>query len=114
MHHKSVASRQSSVVCASIVCHGFLDLALKTIEREKPGSERPSCKVTVRILKIVAGIILLAGAAWSTVRTYKGRGKSSWVILLFALFLVALGLYFLFDAIGGYVRDFRIGSEWIK
>jgi uncharacterized membrane protein YhaH (DUF805 family) len=70
--------------------------------------------VTMRILKILAGIILLGGAAWTTVRTYKGRGKSSWVILLFAMFLVTLGLYFLVDAVGAYWRDFRIGSEWIK
>jgi uncharacterized membrane protein YhaH (DUF805 family) len=68
----------------------------------------------MRILKIVIGIILLGGAAWTTVRTYKGRGRSSWLVLLFAIFLVALGLYFLVDAIGAYVRDFRIGSEWIK
>jgi hypothetical protein len=68
----------------------------------------------MRILKIVAGIILLGGAAWATVRTYRGRGKAPWLILLFALFLVALGLYFLVDAFGAYLRDFRIGSEWIK
>jgi uncharacterized membrane protein YhaH (DUF805 family) len=68
----------------------------------------------MRILKIVAGLILLGGAAWATVRTYKGRGKSSWVILLFAIFLVALGLYFLVDAFGAYVREVRVGSEWLK
>jgi hypothetical protein len=68
----------------------------------------------MRILEIVAGIILLGGAAWTALRTYKARGKSSWVILLFALFLVALGLYFLVDAIGAWLRDFRVGSEWIK
>jgi uncharacterized membrane protein YhaH (DUF805 family) len=68
----------------------------------------------MRILKIVAGLILLGGAAWATVRTYKGRGKSSWVILLFAIFLVALGLYFLVDAFSAYLREFRVGSEWIR
>jgi hypothetical protein len=68
----------------------------------------------MRILKIVAGIILLSGAAWATVRTYKGRGKASWLILLFALFLVALGLYLLVDAFGAYLREFRIGSEWLR
>jgi uncharacterized membrane protein YhaH (DUF805 family) len=68
----------------------------------------------MRILKIVAGIILLGGAAWATVRTYKGRGKSSWLVLLFALFLVALGLYLLVDAFGAYLREFRIGSEWVR
>jgi hypothetical protein len=66
------------------------------------------------IVEIVVGIILLGGAAWATVRTYKGRGKSSWVILLFALFLVALGLYFVVHAFTAWLRDFRIGSEWIK
>jgi hypothetical protein len=66
------------------------------------------------ILEIVAGIILLGGAAWATVRTYKGRGMSSYIILLFAIFLVALGLYFLVDAFGAWLRDFRIGSEWIR
>jgi hypothetical protein len=68
----------------------------------------------MRILEIVVGVILLGGAAWATVRTYKGRGKSSWLILLFALFLVALGLYFVVDACAKLLRDFRIGSEWIK
>ncbi|HLN99285.1 MAG TPA: hypothetical protein VK208_12565 [Pyrinomonadaceae bacterium] len=68
----------------------------------------------MRILEIAAGIILLGGAAWTTVRTYKGSGKSSWAILLFALFLVALGFYFLVDAVGAWLRDFRVGSEWIK
>jgi len=68
----------------------------------------------MRILEVVAGIILLSGAAWTAVRTYKGRGTSSYLILLFAIFLVTLGLYFLVDAVGGWVRDFRIGSEWIK
>jgi uncharacterized membrane protein YhaH (DUF805 family) len=68
----------------------------------------------MRILKIVAGLILLGGAAWATVRTYKGRGKSSWLILLFAIFLVALGLYFLVDAFSAYLREFRVGSEWIR
>jgi uncharacterized membrane protein YhaH (DUF805 family) len=68
----------------------------------------------MRILKLIIGIILLGGAAWTTVRTYRGRGKSSWLVLLFAIFLVALGLFFLTDAIGGYLRDFRLGSEWIK
>jgi hypothetical protein len=68
----------------------------------------------MRILKLVIGIILLGGAAWTTVRTYRGRGKSSWLVLLFAIFLVALGLYFVTDVVSAYVRDFRIGSEWIK
>jgi uncharacterized membrane protein YhaH (DUF805 family) len=68
----------------------------------------------MRILEIVIGVILLGGAAWTTVRTYKGRGKSSWLILLFALFLVGLGLYFIVDACAKLLHDFRIGSEWIK
>ena len=77
-------------------------------------AEKKNIKQTMRILEVVAGLILLGGAAWATVRTYKGRGKSSWLILLFAIFLVALGLYFLVDAVGGWMRDFRIGSEWIR
>ena len=68
----------------------------------------------MRILKIVTGLILLGGAAWATVRTYKGRGTSSWVILLFALFLVALGLYLLVDNFAAYLREFRVGSEWLR
>jgi len=68
----------------------------------------------MRIVEIVVGVILLGGAAWTTVRTYKGRGKSSWVILLFALFLAALGLYFVVDGSAVLVRNFRVGSEWIR
>lgn len=68
----------------------------------------------MRILEIAIGIILLAGAAWTTVRTYKGRGTSSFLILAFALFLVALGLFFLVGAFGGLLREFRIGADWIK
>jgi hypothetical protein len=68
----------------------------------------------MRILETVVGIILLGGAAWTAVRTYKGRGPSSYVILLFAIFLVTLGLYFLVDAFSASLRDFRIGSEWLK
>lgn len=68
----------------------------------------------MRILELLAGIVLLGGAAWATIRTYKSRGKSSWLILMFAIFLVVLGLYLLVDAFGAYVRDFRVGSEWLK
>lgn len=68
----------------------------------------------MRILEIAIGIILLGGAAWTTVRTYKGRGTSSFLILAFAVFLVALGLVFLFGAFGALLRDFRFGSEWIR
>ena len=82
--------------------------------RERWQTLGPTRAVTMRILKIVAGIILLGGASWATVRTYKARGKASWAILLFAIFLVALGLYFVVDAVSAWLRDFRIGSEWIK
>jgi hypothetical protein len=68
----------------------------------------------MRILQVVVGIILLGGAAWAVVRTYKGRGKSSWVILMFALFLTTLGLYFIVHAFTVWLRNFRVGSEWIK
>jgi hypothetical protein len=68
----------------------------------------------MQLLEIAIGIILLGGAAWTAVRTYKGRGVSSYLILVFAIFLVALGLFFLFDAFGALLRDFRIGGEWLK
>ena len=68
----------------------------------------------MQILELVTGLILLGGAAWATVRTYKGRGKSSWFILVFALFLVILGLYFIVDVVAAWVRDFRVGPEWIR
>ena len=68
----------------------------------------------MRIIEIVIGIILLGGAAWTTVRTYKGRGISSFIVLAFAVFLVALGLAFLFGAFGEFIRNLRFGSEWIK
>jgi len=48
------------------------------------------------MIEIAIAVILLGGAAWTTVRTYKGRGISSIFILGFAVFLVALGLSFLF------------------
>ena len=47
------------------------------------------------------------------VRTYKGRGMSSFLILAFAVFLVALGLAFLFGAFGALLREVRIGGDWI-
>jgi hypothetical protein len=59
-------------------------------------------------------MILLGGAAWTTVKTYKGRGTSSFLILAFAIFLVALGLSFLFGAFRPLLRDFRISGDWIK
>jgi ABC-type polysaccharide/polyol phosphate export permease len=68
----------------------------------------------MRTLQIAIGVILLGGAAWTTVRTYKGRGKSSFLVLAFAVFLVALGLFFLFGAFGALFRDFRFGSDWIR
>ena len=68
----------------------------------------------MRILEIAIGIILLGGGAWTTVRTYKGRGTSSFLILAFAMFLVALGLFFLFGAFSALLRDFRFGSNWIR
>jgi hypothetical protein len=68
----------------------------------------------MRTLEIAIGIILLGGAAWTTVRTYKGRGASSFLILAFAIFLVGLGLFFLFGAFGALLRDFRIGADWVR
>ncbi|HET6975580.1 MAG TPA: hypothetical protein VFI24_04610 [Pyrinomonadaceae bacterium] len=68
----------------------------------------------MRIIEIAIGVILLGGAAWATIRTYKGRGLSSILVLAFAVFLVALGLAFLFGAFGELVRNWRFGSEWLK
>ena len=68
----------------------------------------------MRLIEIVIGVILLGGAAWTTVRTYKGRGVSSIFVLAFAIFLFALGLSFLFGAFGALVRNIRFGSEWLK
>lgn len=68
----------------------------------------------MRLIEVVIGIILLGGAAWTTVRTYRGRGISSILVLAFAIFLVALGLAFLFGAFGEFFRDLRFGSEWLK
>ena len=68
----------------------------------------------MRIIEIAIGVILLGGAAWTTVRTYRGRGISSILVLAFAVFLVALGLAFIFGAFGELVRNLRFGSEWLK
>ena len=68
----------------------------------------------MRIIEIAIGLILLGGAAWAAVRTFKGRGLSSIFVLAFAIFLVALGLSFLFGAFGALVHDLRFGSEWLK
>ena len=68
----------------------------------------------MRLIEIAIGIILLGGSAWATVRTYKGRGMSSIVVLAFAVFLVALGLAFIFGAFGEFMRNLRFGSEWLK
>ena len=68
----------------------------------------------MRMIEIAIGVILLGGAAWTTVRTYKGRGISAIVVLAFAVFLVALGLSFLFGAFGEFMRNLRFGSEWLK
>ena len=67
----------------------------------------------MRLIEIAIGIILLGGAAWTVVKTYKGRGTSSWLILAFAIFLAALGMIFLFGAFSAVLRDFRISGNWI-
>ena len=78
------------------------------------GKPVPELTTAMRILEIVIGVILLGGAAWTTVRTYKGRGISSILVLAFAVFLVGLGLAFIFGAFGEFVRNLRFGSEWLK
>ena len=78
------------------------------------GQARFRVTTVMRIIEIAIGVILLGGAAWTTVKTYKGRGISSILVLAFAVFLVALGLSFLFGAFGELVRNLRFGSEWLK
>lgn len=68
----------------------------------------------MRMIEIAIGVALLGGAAWSAIRTYKSRGTSSWFIMVFAMFLAALGLFFLFGAFTAVVREFRISGSWIK
>jgi hypothetical protein len=68
----------------------------------------------MRMIEITIGVILLGGAAWTMVRTYKGRGISSILVLAFAIFLAGLGLCFLFGAFGALVRNLRFGGEWLK
>jgi hypothetical protein len=78
------------------------------------GPARLRINKTMRLIEIAIGVILLGGAAWTTVRTYKGRGISSILVLAFAVFLVALGLAFIFGAFGEFIRNLRFGSEWLK
>jgi hypothetical protein len=66
------------------------------------------------MIEIAIGVILLGGAAWTTVKTYKGRGISSFLVLAVARLQVAPGLAFLFGAFGELVRNLRFGSEWLK
>ena len=91
---------------------------MTNIRREagEPWGASPVAALTraMRLIEIAIGVILLGGAAWTTVRTYKGRGISSFFVLAFAVFLVALGLSFLFGAFGELVRNLRFGSEWLK
>ena len=68
----------------------------------------------MRILEIAIGITLLGGAVWAGFRTYKGRGTSSYFIMVFAMFLAALGLFFLFGAFSAVMRELKISSSWIK
>ena len=68
----------------------------------------------MRLLEIAIGITLLGGAAWTTVRSYRGRGTSSFLVLAFAVFLVALGLSFLFGAFGALLRDVSVGGGWLR
>jgi hypothetical protein len=39
---------------------------------------------------------------------------ASILVLAFAVFLVALGLAFIFGAFGEFVRNLRFGSDWLK
>lgn len=66
------------------------------------------------MIEVLIGTVLLAGAVWSGFRTYRGRGMQSILVLLFAIFLAALGLFFLFGAFSAVVREFRISGSWIR
>ena len=68
----------------------------------------------MRIVEIIIGIILLGGAAWTMVKSYKDRGTSSVLVLAFAVFLVSLGLLFVFGAFTAWFRDFKFGSQWVR
>lgn len=109
-------------LCSNTHSRGY-DLRLCVIynddeQRRDPGTVFGSAvselTKAMRMIEIAIGIILLGGAAWTTVRTYRGRGISSILVLAFAVFLVALGLSFLFGAFGELVRNLRFGSEWLK
>ncbi len=68
----------------------------------------------MRILEIAIGVILLGGAAWTTVRTYKGRGTSSFLILAFGVFLVPWVCFFslaLSEHCSGTLGSAQIGSD---
>lgn len=68
----------------------------------------------MRWIEIVIGLALLGGSAWTAIKTYRSHGTSSWLILVFAMFLAALGLFFLFGALTAVVREFRISGSWIR
>jgi len=91
---------------------------MMTSKRRDPATffGKPVSELTrvMRLIEIAIGVILLGGAGWTTVRTYKGRGISSILVLAFAVFLVTLGLAFLFGAFGQLVHNLRFGSEWLK
>jgi hypothetical protein len=95
-----------------------MSFTIRTKKRREAGTlfgqPRRRVNISMRLIEIAIGVILLGGAAWTTVRTYKGRGISSILVLAFAVFLVALGLSFLFGAFGELVRNLRFGSEWLK
>jgi predicted phage tail protein len=79
-----------------------------------PLAGRHSVTRDMRVLETAIGVILIGGSAWTTVKTYKGRGISSIFVLAFAVFLFALGVSFLFGAFGAWVREIRFGSDWLK
>ena len=68
----------------------------------------------MRLIEIAIGVVLLGGAAWTVVKTYKGRGISSFLVHAVAVLLVGLGLAVLFGAFGEFMRNLRFGSEWLK
>lgn len=90
------------------------DQAKESLLAEPFGQPVAKSTSAMRILEIAIGITLLGGAVWTGVRTYRGRGTSSYFVLLFAMFLAALGLFFLFGAFSAVLREFKVSGDRIR
>jgi hypothetical protein len=95
---RSYSNFESRGLCSNthIVGSGHSQSVIYNDDEQRRGSGnllgRPVSELTraMRMIEITIGVILLGGAAWTTVKTYKGRGISSSFVLAFAVFLVAL------------------------